>query len=523
MSADLTATRSYAAHVADALAAGPPQRVAFRDADGNSRSYGQAAALLRALTAAMRRRSGAGGAAVGLLSPNRSDAWLAQWAAVAAGCRVTALHPLASTSDCAVIAKDAGLGLLLVDPSLSERADAVAAAVPGLEVLPLPDLLAEAAALPADEVAGTVPAPGPREVELLLYTGGTTGRPKGVRLGTRPLVTNLLLELAEWPWPPAPVFYACAPLSHAAGLIVLPTLWRGGTVVLASRFEPQALLSAVAQHRVSVLMLVPTMLGALLDHPATAQADLSSLAMVLYGAAPLSEPRARQAVERLGPVLVQFYGQTEAPMIITTLRREDHDLARPDRLASAGRPSPAISVALLGVDGQPVDTGQPGEVCVRGPLVMGGYWQRPEEEAAVLRDGWLHTGDLGVADDEGYLTLVGRSKDMIISGGFNVYPAEVEAVLTAHADVAACAVVGRPDERWGEAVTAYVVAAPGRAPDPTALMHAVRERKGPMHTPKAVHLLPALPLTALGKVDRQALRALTPPSPSPSPDTQESP
>ncbi len=227
---------------------------------------------------------------------------------------------------------------------------------------------------------------------------------------------------------------------------------------------------------------------------------------MFYGAAPMDPDRLADGIRRMGSVFFQFYGQTECGMTISVLHRDEHDPTDPDRLASCGRPVPWLDVRLLDADLVEVPVGGVGEICVRGPLVTQGYWRRPELTAETLRGGWLHTGDLGRFDAAGYLSIVGRSKDLIISGGFNVYPAEVETVMRADPTVAEVAVVGLPDDTWGEAVTAFVVPTAGAEIDPDRLRAMVREAKGSIQTPKSVHVVDALPLTPLGKIDKAALR-----------------
>jgi fatty-acyl-CoA synthase len=235
---------------------------------------------------------------------------------------------------------------------------------------------------------------------------------------------------------------------------------------------------------------------------------MSSLELIIYGASPISPSRLEQALKFFGSVFMQGYAQTEVPLQITILRREDHDPARPELLASCGHPTAAVQTAILDEDDQPVARGEVGELCIRSPMVMDGYWKRPEETAETLRSGWLHTGDMAREDDGGYLYLVDRKKDMIISGGFNVYPREVEDTLSSHPDVANVAVVGVPHDKWGEAVTAVVVQREGCTIDSAALSSFVKDKKGPIYAPKAIHVVDAIPLTAIGKPDRKAVRAM---------------
>jgi fatty-acyl-CoA synthase len=277
---------------------------------------------------------------------------------------------------------------------------------------------------------------------------------------------------------------------------------------MAQGFDAQRFFELVERHRVTCTFLVPTMIYVLLDHPGIAAADLSSLELVIYGASPMSPARLAEGMRRLGPVFMQLYGQSEAPNCITVLHSYEHDPERhPERLASCGTPVGTSQVRLLDEAGRQVPVGEVGEICVRGPLVMQGYWNKPEETAKALRHGWLYTGDMARCDADGFIYIVDRSKDMIISGGFNVFPREVEDVLTRHPAVAAAAVIGVPDPKWGEAVKAVVVLKPGASAQPEELIALVREHKGPVQAPKSVEFVDALPVTGLGKPDKKALRA----------------
>jgi fatty-acyl-CoA synthase len=282
---------------------------------------------------------------------------------------------------------------------------------------------------------------------------------------------------------------------------------RGGTLVVLPRFDPAEVLRTIEEQRITATMLVPSMLYALLDHPDSRTRDLSSLETVYYGASAANPTRLAEAIERWGPVFAQYYGQSEAPMAISYLAKGDHD---EPRLSSCGRPSPWLRTALLGEDGEPVPQGEPGEVCVAGPLVASGYWQRPEETAETFRDGWLRTGDVARADADGFWHIVDRTKDMIVTGGFNVFPREVEDVVASHPAVAQVAVIGTPHEKFGEAVTALVVPRDGVAVDDTVvgeIQALVKDRKGAVQAPKQVLAVDEIPLTGLGKPDKKALRA----------------
>jgi len=252
---------------------------------------------------------------------------------------------------------------------------------------------------------------------------------------------------------------------------------------------------------------VPTAMYRLLDDPALDDAKLASLETVVYGAAPMAPPRLAQCIRRFGPIFMQLYGQTEAPSLISYLEKSGHRLDDADSLSCCGVPLGPVQIALLDDACRAVDQGEVGEICVRGTFVMKEYWKRPDETAKAFEGGWLHTGDMGRFDAKGRLHIVDRKKDMIISGGFNVFPSEIEAVLSENSAVASCAVVGVPDPLWGEAVTAVVVAKDGQAIDAAALQALVRDRKGAVHAPKRVVVAETLPLTPVGKIDKKALRA----------------
>jgi acyl-CoA synthetase (AMP-forming)/AMP-acid ligase II len=302
-------------------------------------------------------------------------------------------------------------------------------------------------------------------------------------------------------------YLACAPISHAAGMLTTPTLVRGGTVILQRAFDPGKWLAAVAAERATLSLLVPTMIYAVLDHPTLATTDLSSLQTVIYGASPMSPTRMAEALDRIGPVFSQLYGQTECTGLATALWRAEHDRHDLHRLTSCGKPITGVRVTILDDLGQPVPDGQPGEICVQGPSIMLGYWKQPDLTKAALSDGWLRTGDIAVRDADGYVYIVDRKKDMIVSGGFNIFPREIEDVLTQHPAVSNVAVIAVPDEKWGEAVKALVVTKPGASVSAEEVTQLVRDKKGPVYAPKSVEFLDALPLTPVGKADKKALRA----------------
>ncbi|MGB3521646.1 MAG: fatty-acid--CoA ligase FadD8 [Mycobacterium sp.] len=464
-----------------------------------------------------------GADATGLLSLNRPEVLMIIGAGQIRGYRRTALHPLGSLDDHAYVLADAEVSTLIIDPTPAfvERALGLLEKVPTLrQVLtigPVPPELEGKAVDLAAEAAKYDPQPllaadlAPDHIGGLTYTGGTTGKPKGV-IGTVASITAMTTtQLAEWEWPEHPKFLMCTPLSHAGAAFFVPTIIKGGQLVVLTKFDPAEVLRVIEEQKITATMLVPSMIYALMDHPDSHTRDLSSLETVYYGASAMNPVRLQEAIDRFGPIFAQYYGQSEAPMVITYLAKGDHDQKR---LTSCGRPTLFARVALLGDDGNPVAQGEVGEICVSGPLLSGGYWKLPEATAETFRDGWMHTGDLAREDEDGFYYIVDRTKDMIVTGGFNVFPREVEDVIAEHPSVAQVCVIGTPDEKWGEAVTAVVVLRPGVDSDAAAvatmtaeIQSAVKERKGSVQSPKQVIVAESVPVTALGKPDKKAVRA----------------
>ncbi|MEV5650236.1 long-chain fatty acid--CoA ligase [Nocardia sp. NPDC052254] len=346
---------------------------------------------------------------------------------------------------------------------------------------------------------------------MLAGTGGTTGRPKGVRLTETNMMTSTALALMSYPFGDRPRYLALAPLTHSAGVLAFPILSLGGEIVIMPSPDIGEFLALIERHRITHAFLPPTVIYGVLDHPDLDDRDLSSLRCLWYGAAPMSPSRLEQALQRIGPVLGQLFGQTEAPNMIATLAPADH--FRPDGsvatelLTSAGRPTPLTTVAIMGAKGALLPAGQRGEIVVRGPLVMDGYHDNPEATAEVSAFGWHHTGDIGYLDHDGYLFVVDRAKDMIITGGFNVYSAEVEQALLAHPAVKDSAVVGLPDPKWGERVAAAIEMRPGHDAPEFEIIAFVKQRIGSVKAPKEIEVWGELPRSKVGKILKNEVRA----------------
>jgi fatty-acyl-CoA synthase len=492
-----------------------PSKVAFTWGSGSdvgSLTYAQALDRIGRIQAVLAASGLTRGSRIALLSGNRADSWLTATAAHCSGMAVTYLHPLGSLVDHAYQVQDMGADALFVDPTQYAQRGREIADEAGLARLFTFGPSAEGRDLDVEceRVGASPPADvaDPDDIPVINYTGGTTGRPKGVRYRHGSVLGHSRSVLTDFELPAVPRYLAAAPITHVAGTKILPTLYKGGTVHLLDGFTPGGVLRAIEEQRINMALLVPTMIYSLLDDPALDAADLSTLELLLYGASAMSPSRLREGHERIGPVFAQLYGQTEC-YPISYLSKEDHEVGlteEPALLSSCGYPVHSTAVVLLGPDGEQVPTGEVGEICVRGQSAMDEYWQLPELTAETLAGGWVHTGDIGRFDERGFLSIVDRKKDMIVSGGFNVFPREVEDALSSHPDVSAVAVYGVPDERWGEAVHAAVVLKDGATVDPADLIARVKELKGPVQAPKHVRILTELPTTPVGKVDKKALR-----------------
>ena len=429
-----------------------------------------------------------------------------------AGVVQTALHPMGSLEDYLYVIEDAAIDTLIYD---ADHYEAVAAAIaeraPGLR-----HILAMGAGTIGHDIgeasAGFSARPlvarqtDPEALSRIAYSGGTTGKPKGIMTSLRNATISALIQLTDWEWPAEIRHLICAPLSHSGAAVLTTVLAKDGVMVVLPGFEPVAVMAAIEKHRITSVLMVPTMVIAMLDHPRFGEFDLSSLEVIFYGASAFPAKRLKDAIERLGPIFFQFYGQAEAPMSVTVMRRAEHDVNDMIRLSSCGRPTPFVRVALLDDDGKEVPDGEPGEICVRGPLLMSGYLNKPEETAKVFEGDWLHTGDVAIKAPDGFLRIVDRKKDMIITGGFNVYAREVEDVLVEQSGVRQAAVIGVPHPKWGETVKAIVVLEPGATIDAETLIASVREKKGAVQAPKSIDFVDTLPLSPLGKPDKRALR-----------------
>jgi long-chain acyl-CoA synthetase len=476
-----------------------PDRRASLDPDGAAVSDGRQALtnvqLLRRVQAATRHLQDLGigpGDVVALKLTNRVEFVLLLFAAWRLGATITPVNPSMTDIEVARQLKDSRARLLVSE-------DGEAAVADGTAVLAVGELRDDAAAEP-DEA----PLPDPSALALLIYTSGTTGVPKGVMLDHANIDAMADMGRRALEVGPADRCLLILPLFHVNGIVVstLVPLLAGASVTIADRFNPQTFFDVVERERPTFFSAVPTIYSMLAALPDQVRPDTSSLRFGVCGAAPASAELLTRFEARYGFPLVEGYGLSEG-----TCGSTINPVAGPRRAGTVGLPFPGQEIRIVDADGSEVPPGVEGEVVVRGPNVMRGYLGRPEETAKVIVDGWLHTGDVGRLDADGYLTLVGRSKDMIIRGGENIYPKEIEDVLVGDPSVLEAAVIGVPDEKWGEVVVAYVQPRPGSTVDPSALQSLCARSLTGFKRPTAFFVVDAIPKNPVGKIDKVSLRA----------------
>ena len=349
----------------------------------------------------------------------------------------------------------------------------------------------------------------PQDTALLIYTSGTTGKPKGVQLTHHGLNFQRLCEHLEpaYQWHPGDVMMLVMPCFHLVGSgLSIQGLYNGATVSILPAMDAGAVIDVIERDRPSICCLVPTAIQILIEHPKAATADFSSLRLVMYAGSPIGLPLLKRALTTLKCQFMQFYGATESSGALTLLRPEQHDLDNEDKLKSCGTPLPLIEIKVVGPDQQELPQGSIGEFLVRSPTMFSGYWDQPDATAAAMEDGWYHTGDAGFRDAEGLYYIVDRVKDMIVSGGENIYSAEVEQALSKHPAVSQAAVIGVPDQRWGEKVTAIIVLAAGATATEEAIIAHCRTLIAGYKVPKTVQFVQSLPMTPTGKILKRAIR-----------------
>jgi fatty-acyl-CoA synthase len=496
---------------------------------GQVRTYAEVRELSSRVAAALAARGVRPGDRVAVLSANDPTAFTCVFGISRAGAVWCPINPRNEAAENRELLELFGCTTLLYQERFAPLVARIRAELPALTTLVcIDDAAAWADFLDAGGPGADRPGidrsgidrPALDDLAMIVGTGGTTGKPKGVELTGTNLETMTALTLMSYPFEGRPTYLALAPLTHAAGVLCFPVLALGGQVVIMPAPDIGDFLGLVERHRVTHTFLPPTLVYMVLAHERLDATDLSSLQCFWYGAAPMSAARLTDALRRIGPVMAQLFGQTEAPMMISTMAPREHFRAdgtiATERLSSAGRPAPLVTVAIMDEHGTLQPRGRTGEIVVRGSLVMRGYHRDPQATAAASAFGWHHTGDIGYLDEDNYLFIVDRAKDMVITGGFNVYSTEVEQAIMQHPAVQDCAVVGLPDEQWGERVTAVLQLHRGASLDPAELAAFVKQRIGSVKTPKQIEIWPDLPRSKVGKVLKQDLKArLTDPAREP--------
>ncbi len=494
-----------------------PERPAWVDAR-RVVTFGEAADRVGRLAQALLALGGQPGDRVGLLMPNCPEGLEAILGPIQAGMAAVPMNIRLHPDEHAYMLNDSGALALIAGAEFRSHVDRMRERLEtvkhfiftgpgGGEDLGYESLLERQAS------ASSGLAIEPEDLAWIFYTSGTTGHPKGAMLTHRVLITmaeQFLLDID--PVVPSDVLLHAAPITHGSGLSMFHHLARGSASAFPAvrSFEPVGIFEAIQRHRATTMFLVPTMINMLLGSPERARFDLSSLKTVFYGGAPMYVEQLTEALRVFGPIFVQVFGQGEAPMTCTSLPKDEHvtggDPVKLRRLGSAGRATTAVQVRIVDEDDRPVPPDTLGEIVVRGDLVMKGYWNKPEATAETLRGGWLHTGDIGSLDPDGYLYITDRKKDMIISGGSNIYPREIEEVICQHPAVFEVSVIGVPDDKWGEAVKALVVLRPGESATEALLIEHCKRYLASYKKPRSVEFLPVLPKNAYGKVLKRELR-----------------
>lgn len=490
-----------------------PSRIAI-DAPEGSLRYDELGARVAALAAALQDIDPEPQSRVGICAANSTEHLIALLAVLASGKVWVPLNPRSTQPEIQRIVDTTEPSIVVVDAKYAGLvAGATAARIYCRDArsadLPQPgdERFQPSLREIVDNYAGTQPLPfdlPDTATQAIKFTGGTTGIPKGVMQPYRAWMANVTNQIQAWQFTEHDRYIVGAPITHGTSTYILPVLAQGGCHVILEESGAEAVRTAFRERGGTVCFMPPTLIYMLMALPDASRADFPKLRRLIYGGAPMPYEKIREALAFFGPVLGTTYGQTEAPQILTVMRAEDFD--DPSRWASVGATTWFSDVGIMSPEGRLLPAGEIGEVVARGDLLMTGYWKLPEKTAETMVDGWLRTGDRGYLDAAGYLYLKDRIRDLVITGGFNVYPIDVENALGQHPAVHESAVFGIPDEKWGEAVQAAVQLRPGMSITETELTAFVREKLGPVHTPKHIHFYDDLPRSTVGKVLKSAVR-----------------
>jgi long-chain acyl-CoA synthetase len=456
---------------------------------------------------------------VAVLLNNSLESAISLLAVPRAGLTYISLNTRHSSGEHAAILNDSEADAIIVGEAFLEKIKPVLTLVSSLKHIivvgqtPGDWLMYEALIADQSELKPAVDVDEANDIERIQYTSGTTGKPKGVvwTFGVGYNVLTSTLMNMDQPIDPAMVNLNVGPLTHAAGLMMMVYYSKGATNVILPGFDEEAILKTIEREKVTSLLLIPTMLYRLLMFPDLQSYDLSSVKRIWYGTAPMAVDRLKEGIRIFGNVFRQNYGMTEIAQPITYLGPEDHIIEGTDdqvkRLASAGKPAMGVELKIAAEDGSEAAPGEVGEILLRSNKLMTGYWKMPRKTAEAFKDGWFHTRDMATTDSDGYVYIVDRKSDMIISGGFNIYPREVEEVIMAYPGVAETAVIGVPDAEWGEAVKAIVVARQGAELSAAEIIGHCKKHLAGYKKPKSVDFIAEIPKNLYGKIDRKSLKS----------------
>ncbi|MBU3258707.1 AMP-binding protein [Roseovarius sp. PS-C2] len=491
----------YPIHFFDRAARLWPDHIAVERGD-EALSYKALHDRVQALATGLQTLDPAFGSRVGICCYNSVDHLISWLAVLAAGKVWVPLQPMNAKAELVRAVEFTGASIVIAQP---ETVDKLAGAETRF-------LMSDPAGGPETTIAlcekhmGQAPESADMPLsatQAIKFTGGTTGLPKGVMQPYRAWNTNIAIQISAWSLAEGQRYLAAAPITHGTSTYILPTLATGGTLVLLDRPRPEQTLDFLQNAGITTTFVPPTVLYMLMELENVRESDYADLRNLIYGAGPMRPDAIERAQGIFGPCLASTYGQTEAPQIATMISAQE--LQNPAKRASVGRETFLTQVEIMDDEGRILPVGETGEIVIRGDLLMTGYWDQPEVTAKTLVDGWLHTGDLGLKDEDGYVFIRGRAKEMIITGGFNVYPADVETVMGEHPDIIDCAVYGVPDDKWGESVHAAVQVRDAQSVTPAEIIAFIRERLGPVKTPKSVRFVESLPRNAIGKLQKTQL------------------
>lgn len=474
-----------------------PEKVALRGPGSHCMTFAALASRVNALACAMQACDPSEQSRVAICAGNHAEHVVALLATLAAGKVWVPLNVRSTASEIDRIINSVKPTIVIVDEKgaqLVASPDGATCWGMGQEGLPSIERLCQ-------QHAGSKPSAitaGRDGTQAIKFTGGTTGAPKGVMQPYRAWNACIINQIQGWKLSEDDCYVVCAPVTHGTSTYVLPVLSQGGCLAFPEQNSPPEIAKAFVQYRGTISFMPPTLIYMLMSDPGVTAEDFGSLRHLVFGGAPMPPEKVDMAIAFFGPRIGATYGQTEAPQIVTMIR--PNELADPLNRGSSGVCTWLSDMAIMSPQGEFLPVGEKGEVVVRGDLVMTGYWQMPEKTAETIVDGWLHTGDVGYVDDRGYLYIKDRVRDVVITGGFNVYPVDVEDALSKHPAVYEACVFGLPHDKWGEAVHAAVQLKPDQTVSAVELMQYVKDLLGGVHTPKQIHFLEQLPRSSVGKV-----------------------